>query len=160
PISPYGITKLACEQLARAYSTQFGLDAVVLRYFTVYGPNQRPDMFLRRVCDALVSGGSFELYGSGAQSRSFTYIGDAVAATVAAMEHAQPGALFNVGGGQEASVLDAIALLEQISRRELDLRRTGSAEGDVSRTSADVARIRGELGWRPQTSLEDGIAMM
>ena len=119
PISPYGITKLACEQLAHAYAGGFGLDAVVLRYFTVYGPRQRPDMFFRRVCDALLDGGSFEIYGSGAQSRSFTEVGDAVGATIAAMERAPAGSVFNVGGGDEASMLEAIALLEQVSGRQL-----------------------------------------
>ena len=109
PISPYGITKLGCEQLARAYALGFGLDAVTLRYFTVYGPRQRPDMFFRRVCDALLDGATFEIYGSGEQSRSFTEVGDTVAATIAAMERAPAGALYNVGGGEEASMLEAIA---------------------------------------------------
>jgi UDP-glucose 4-epimerase len=160
PISPYGITKLGCEHLARAYGSAFGLDAVVLRYFTVYGPRQRPDMFFRRVCDALRTGGSFEIFGSGEQSRSFTYVGDAVDATIAAMERAEPGAVFNVGGGEEASMLEAIALLERLSGRALDVRHAGNAKGDVSRTSADVSRIAAALGWRPRTSLEDGLARM
>jgi UDP-glucose 4-epimerase len=160
PISPYGITKLGCEHLARAYGSAFGLDAVVLRYFTVYGPRQRPDMFFRRVCDALRTGGSFEIFGSGEQSRSFTYVGDAVDATIAAMERAEPGAVFNVGGGEEASMLEAIALLERLSGRALDVRHAGNAKGDVSRTSADVSRIAAAVGWRPRTSLEDGLARM
>jgi len=157
PISPYGITKLACEHLVRAYR----LDAVALRYFTVYGPRQRPDMFFRRVCDALVSGGSFEIYGSGEQSRSFTEVADVVAATVAAMEGGAPaGSVFNVGGGEEASMLEAIALLEQISGRSLDVRRSGRARGDVTRTKADVTRIRETLGWSPKVTLADGLARM
>jgi nucleoside-diphosphate-sugar epimerase len=156
PISPYGITKLGCEQLAHAYRA----DVVVLRYFTVYGPRQRPDMFFRRVCEALLSGGTFEIYGTGEQSRSFTYVDDAVTATIAAMEHAPTGALYNVGGGEEASMLEAIALLEQISGRELDVRHVGVAQGDVSRTKADVTRIRGALGWEPRTSLRDGLKAM
>jgi nucleoside-diphosphate-sugar epimerase len=160
PISPYGITKLGCEHLARAYGSAFGLDAVVLRYFTVYGPRQRPDMFFRRVCDALRTGSSFEIFGSGEQSRSFTYVGDAVGATIAAMERAEPGAVFNVGGGEEASMLEAIALLERLSGRALDVRHAGNAKGDVSRTSADVSRIAAAVGWRPRTSLEDGLARM
>jgi UDP-glucuronate 4-epimerase len=160
PISPYGITKLACEQLARAYERGFGLDAVVLRYFTVYGPRQRPDMFFRRVCDALTVGGSFEIYGTGEQSRSFTEVGDAVAATIAAMERAPAGSLYNVGGGDEASMLEAIALLERISGRTLALRQVDAARGDVSRTKADVTRIREALGWEPATSLEDGLVRM
>jgi UDP-glucuronate 4-epimerase len=160
PISPYGITKLGCEHLARAYGVGFGLDAVALRYFTVYGPRQRPDMFFRRVCDALVTGGSFEIYGSGEQSRSFTEVGDAVAATVAAMERAPAGSVYNVGGGDEASMVEAIALLERISGRTLALRRVDAARGDVSRTKADVTRIREALGWEPATSLEDGLIRM
>ena len=156
PISPYGITKLGCEQLAYAYRA----DAVVLRYFTVYGPRQRPDMFFRRVCEALLAGTTFEIYGTGEQSRSFTYVDDAVAATVAAMERAPAGATYNVGGGDEASMLEAIALLEQISGRELDVRHVGVAQGDVSRTKADVTRIRAALGWEPRTLLGDGLEAM
>lgn len=159
PISPYGITKLGCEHLARAYGAAFGLDAVVLRYFTVYGPRQRPDMFFRRVCEALLAGETFEIYGSGSQSRSFTYVGDAVAATILAMTSAEPGAVLNVGGGEEATMLEAIALLERLAGRELDVRHVGGAKGDVTRTSADVTRIAA-LGWRPGTRLEDGLARM
>jgi UDP-glucuronate 4-epimerase len=160
PISPYGITKLGGEHLARSYALAFGLDAVVLRYFTVYGPRQRPDMFFRRVCEALLAGGTFEIYGTGGQSRSFTYVGDAVAATVAAMERGVAGALFNVGGGEEATILESIAVLEEVSGRTLDIGYAGAAAGDVSRTSADVARIRDALGWQPQTSLREGLAAM
>jgi UDP-glucuronate 4-epimerase len=157
PLSPYGVTKLDCEHLARAYATSFGLDVVVLRYFTVYGPRQRPDMFFTRVADALARGGSFEIYGSGEQSRSFTYVGDAVAATVASMERAPAGATYNVGGGDEASMLEAIALLERISGRTLDMRHVEAAAGDVHRTKADVTRIARELGWSPTTPLEEGL---
>ncbi len=160
PISPYGITKLGCEYLARAYAAGFGLDAVALRYFTVYGPRQRPDMFFRRVCDALLERGSFEIYGSGEQSRSFTEVGDAVEATIAAMERAPSGALYNVGGGDEASMLEAIALLEQASGQTLDVSHTGAATGDVRRTKADVTRIRDALGWEPRTPLVDGLSRM
>src|SRR5207253_10705434 len=106
PISPFGITKLGCEQLAYAYAKGFGLEAVILRYFTVYGPRQRPDMALARVVDALARGATFELYGDGLQSRSFTYVADVVAATIAAMERAPAAALYNVGGGVEATMRD------------------------------------------------------
>jgi UDP-glucuronate 4-epimerase len=156
PISPYGITKLACEHLLRAY----GGDAVILRYFTVYGPRQRPDMFLRRVCDALVNHETFEIFGSGRQSRSFTYVGDAVGATIAAMERAPGGSVFNVGGGDEASMLETIALLEQVSGETLAVHHVDAARGDVSRTKADISRIRRTLGWAPTTSLREGLREM
>ena len=157
PISPYGITKLGCEQLAHAYAQGFGLDAVVLRYFTFYGPRQRPDMALARIVDALARGSSFELYGDGLQSRSFTYVADGVEATIAAMERAPAGSIYNVGGGEEATMREAIATLARVSGRSLDLVESPSAAGDVRRTSADATRIGRDLGWRATTSLEDGL---
>jgi UDP-glucuronate 4-epimerase len=157
PISPYGITKLGCEQLAHAYAQGFGLDAVVLRYFTFYGPRQRPDMALARIVDALARGSSFELYGDGLQSRSFTYVADGVEATIAAMERAPAGSVYNVGGGEEATMREAIATLERVSGRSLDLVESPSAAGDVRRTSADATRIGRDLGWQATTSLEDGL---
>jgi UDP-glucuronate 4-epimerase len=156
PISPYGITKLACEHLARAY----GGHVVALRYFTVYGPRQRPDMFFRRVCEALVDGRPFEIFGSGLQSRSFTYVTDVVDATIGAMEGAPRGAVYNVGGGDEANMVESIAMLEQISGRALDVRHVDAARGDVSRTKADVSRIHAALGWEPRTSLAEGLHAM
>jgi UDP-glucuronate 4-epimerase len=157
PISPYGITKLGCEQLARAYAQGFGLDAVVLRYFTFYGPRQRPDMALARIVDALARGSSFELYGDGLQSRSFTYVADGVEATIAAMERAEADSVYNVGGGEEATMREAIATLERVSGRTLDLVESPAVAGDVRRTSADATRIGRDLGWRPTTTLEDGL---
>ena len=157
PISPYGITKLGCEQLAYAYAQGFGLDAVVLRYFTFYGPRQRPDMALARIVDALARGSSFELYGDGLQSRSFTYVADGVEATISAMERAPIGAVYNVGGGQEATMREAIATLERVSGRSLDLVERPAAAGDVRRTSADATRIERDLGWHATTSLKDGL---
>jgi UDP-glucuronate 4-epimerase len=157
PISPYGISKLGCEQLAYAFARSFGLDAVVLRYFTVYGPRQRPDMALARIVAALARGSSFELYGDGQQSRSFTHVADVVAATATAMERAPAGALYNVGGGVEASMRDAISTLEQISGRTLDVVARPVAAGDVRRTAADTQRIERDLGWRAETALTDGL---
>jgi len=157
PISPYGITKLGCEQLTHAYAQGFGLDAVVLRYFTFYGPRQRPDMALARIVDALAHGCSFELYGDGLQSRSFTYVADGVEATIAAMERAPAGSVYNVGGGEEATMREAIATLERVSGRALDLVEGTAAAGDVRRTSADATRIGRDLSWRATTPLEDGL---
>ena len=157
PISPYGVTKLGCEQLAYAYAQSFGLDVVILRYFTFYGPRQRPDMALARIVDALARGAQFELYGDGLQSRSFTYVADGVDATVAAMERAPRAALYNVGGGEEATMRDVIRVLEDISGRTLDLVERPAAPGDVRRTAADATRIERDLDWRASTSLADGL---
>ncbi len=156
PNSPYGITKLACEHLAGAYGRSFGLDAVGLRYFTVYGPRQRPDMAFARIVGALVDGSPFELFGGGGQSRSFTFVGDVVEATIAAAA-AEAGSLYNVGGGAESTMRASIDLAEQISGRKLDLRPGPPAPGDMLRTKADTSAISRDLGWHATTSLEDGL---
>jgi nucleoside-diphosphate-sugar epimerase len=114
-------------------------------------------MALARVVDALARGAQFELYGDGLQSRSFTYVADGIDATIAAMERAPSGALYNVGGGQEATMREAIQTLEQVSGRTLELVERPAAAGDVRRTAADVARIEQDLEWRPTTSLVDGL---
>ena len=156
PISPYAITKLAAEHLARAYERSFGLDVVVLRYFNAFGPRQRPDMAFTRIAFALAEGRPFDLYGDGAQTRGFTYVGDVVEATVLAMDRGR--GLYNVGGGVEASMRDAIALFERISGRQLELREEPPVPGDQRRTRADTTRIRDDLGWEPRVSLEDGLS--
>ena len=157
PVSPYGVSKLACESLAQTYSECFGLEVVALRYFTVYGPRQRPDMAFSRIISALLGGESFRVFGTGEQSRDFTYVGDAVAATVAAMNGRRGNAVYNVGGGSETSLGEVVALCERLAGRRLELRHEPAAAGDVRRTAADTARIRAELGWTPQTALEEGL---
>src|SRR5581483_7489177 len=156
PLSPYGITKLACEQLADAYRRQFGLDAVVVRYFNAFGPRQRPDMAFTRIVFALAEGAAFVLYGDGDQSRSWTYVADIVEGTILAMERGS--GTYNVGGALEASMNESIGLLERISGRALEVRRQPAVPGDQRRTKADTTRIRGELGWEPRVSLEEGLA--
>ncbi|HET7743335.1 MAG TPA: NAD-dependent epimerase/dehydratase family protein [Gaiellaceae bacterium] len=157
PISPYGITKLACEHLAYSYGSEFGLDAIGLRYFNAFGPGQRPDMAFTRMVMSLAAGRPFELYGDGTQSRSFTYLDDVVAATVLAMEKAPAGAIYNVGGGVEVTMLEAIETLDRIAGRKLEVTRSPRLEGDVARTCADTSRIRADLGWEPTTSFADGL---
>jgi UDP-glucuronate 4-epimerase len=142
PISPYGVTKLGCEQLAYAYAHSFGLDVVLLRYFTVYGPRQRPDMAFARMVDALARRAPFELYGDGLQSRAFTFVADAVEATIAAMERGRAGAVYNVGGGAEATMRDAIATVEEVSGRTLEVLERPAAKGDM-RANAMSGRCRG-----------------
>jgi UDP-glucuronate 4-epimerase len=157
PVSPYGVTKLACESLARTYAECFGLEAIVLRYFTVYGPRQRPDMAFARIISALLGETPFPIYGTGDQSRDFTYVGDAAEATVAAMKEGHTGTTYNVGGGSETTLREVIALVERLAGKRLAILYEPAAAGDVRRTAADTTRIRSEVGWRPQTSLADGL---
>jgi UDP-glucuronate 4-epimerase len=157
PISPYGVTKLSCENLARAYTSSFGLHVVALRYFSVYGPRQRPDMAFMVMINALANGDEFPVFGSGRQSRDFTYVDDAVTATLLAMEGAPAGAIYNVGGGSEISLLDAIGVVESLSGGRLSTRGLNAAAGDVRRTAADTQRIQDDLGWSPRVALAEGL---
>ena len=155
PLSPYGITKLTCEHLARAYARSFDLDAVVLRYFNAFGPRQRPDMAFTKLVYCLASGEPFDLYGDGEQSRGWTYVDDVVEATILAMSGGS--GTYNVGGGVEASLREAIGILEGLAGRSLEIREQPPVPGDQRRTNADTTRIRTELGWAPKVSLEDGL---
>ena len=157
PISPYGITKLCCEHLAYAHA-RAGLDAVGLRYFTVYGPRQRPDMAFTTMLEALASGSTFPLYGDGSASRSFTYVDDAVSGTIAAMERGEAGLIYNIGGGEEASMIDVFELARRVSGRTLRIERLDAAAGDVRRTRADGTRASAHLGWVASTPLAEGLA--
>jgi UDP-glucuronate 4-epimerase len=158
PVSPYGVTKLACESLARTYSECFGLEPVLLRYFSVYGPRQRPDMAFTRIIGALLDEQQFSVLGSGEQSRDFTYVEDAVGATLAAMEGGPAGVVYNVGGGSETTLNQAIAICERLTNRRLRLVHESTAHGDVRRTGADTSLIGANLGWSPKVLLEEGLA--
>ena len=158
PVSPYGVTKLTCEHLARTYASAAGLDVVCLRYFSVYGPRQRPDMAFTKMISSLLRGEPFTLFGDGAQVRDFTYVGDVVAATRSAMTARRPADVYNVGGGCPTSVREAIRLCEETVGRRLQLILRGEAIGDPASTAADTGRIRADLGWRPRTDLRDGLA--
>jgi UDP-glucuronate 4-epimerase len=135
-----------------------GLDAVGLRFFTVYGPRQRPDMAMRRLCEAAVGGPAFTLHGDGGQSRDFTHVDDAVDAAVRAAGAPDPGPLLNVGGGEESSMRQVIAIVEALAGRSLAITRTADQPGDVRRTGADTTRARERLGWRPTVPLIEGLA--
>ena len=158
PVSPYGVTKLACESLARTYAECFGLEAVLLRYFSVYGPRQRPDMAFARIIAAVLGERPFSVFGSGEQSRDFTYVGDAVEATLAAMEGGPAGIVYNVGGGSETTLNQAIAVCERLADKRLRVVHEPQAHGDVRRTGADTTLAAAKLGWRPRVSLEEGLA--
>lgn len=156
PTSPYGVTKLAAENLCHAYAEQ-GLPLVVLRYFSVYGPRQRPDMGYYRFIHALLSAQPIVVYGDGLQVRGNTYIDDCVAATVAAVE-APLGETYNLGGGETASVWDILSRLEKITGRRAVTRQEPARPGDQRHTCADTAKLTRHLGWQPRTSLDEGLA--
>ncbi len=157
PRSPYGATKRMCEDLADIYRG-LGLSVTALRYFTVYGPRQRPDMAMRRLCEAAVGGPAFVLNGDGLQSRDFTYVADAVDATVRAGVVLDVPLTLNVGGGEEATMLQVISTIEHLAGKPLDVRPAEDGKGDVRRTAADTRIARHALGWSPTMSLVEGLA--
>jgi nucleoside-diphosphate-sugar epimerase len=157
PTSPYGVTKLAGENLCRAFSEEHALPLVVLRYFSVYGPRQRPDMGYHRFIEALLTGEPLTVYGDGLQTRGNTYVGDCVAATVAAI-NAPVGETYNVGGGETVSVWDVLDKLEHITGRKAVVQREPARAGDQRHTAADTTKIWRHLGWRPRVGLDDGLA--
>jgi nucleoside-diphosphate-sugar epimerase len=157
PVSPYGVTKLAGENLCRAYGETYGLPVVALRYFSVYGPRQRPDMGYHRFIRALLQGDPIVVYGDGQQVRGNTYVADCVAATLAAVE-AHPGEVFNVGGGEAATVWDIIRKLEKVTGRQATVRQETARPGDQRYTFADTTKIRTHVGWEPRVGLDEGLA--
>ena len=159
PFSPYGVTKLAAEQLCVLYAANFGVPTVSLRYFTVYGPRQRPDMAMRRLADSAVAGLAFHLYGDGLQVRDFTYVSDVVAANLAAgFEDVPPGTVVNIAGGSNAVMADVIELISELAGAPVPLERTPSQAGDVLRTGGSIDKAVKLLGWQPEVSLRDGLA--
>jgi UDP-glucose 4-epimerase len=159
PVSPYGVTKLAGENLCTLYHKNFALDAVSLRYFTVYGPRQRPDMAFHRFIRAMLEGGEMRLFGDGEQSRDFTHVSDIVEATLAAaLTPEARGGIFNIGGGHRASVNQVLARLEHIMGTKAKVLRLEVAKGDVRDTQADTTRARDVLGFKPGFDLDRGLA--
>jgi UDP-glucuronate 4-epimerase len=159
PVSPYGVTKLAGEHLCRLYAVERGLPTASLRYFTVYGPRQRPDMAMHRLIEAAVDGSSFPLYGDGSQIRDFTYVGDVVRANLkAATAQVPPGVVFNVAGGGATTLAEVISLVEELVGASIRLERKGDQAGDVFRTGGS-AELAGELlGWEPNVPLAEGLS--
>lgn len=157
PSSPYGITKLAAEQLCRVFHDEYGLPAVVLRYFSVYGPRQRPDMGYHLFINAVLRGQPITLTGDGLQVRGNTYISDCVEATARAAD-AMPGEVFNLGGGELTTVIDVIRKIERITGKPALIERHPPRKGDQLATGADVGKLFRHLGWKPTTSLDEGLA--
>ena len=158
PLSPYGVTKLAGEHLCGLYAKGFEVPTVSVRYFTIFGPRQRPDMAFNKFIAAALENREVQVFGDGLQERDFTYVGDAVAATIAAAERGRHGGVYNVAGGNHATVLDVIEILGKLLGDPLRVEKVPAMVGDARKTGADTTRARDELGYSPRTALEDGLA--
>ena len=158
PFSPYGVTKLAAEHLMSLYARNFGVPTVSLRYFTVYGPRQRPDMGFTRFLTRAFSDVPIEVFGSGEQVRDFTYVGDIVAANIAAaVQDVTPGSVFNVSGGSSVSVNEVLEVIASVAGRNISVDRVGKVAGDVFQTGGNADLAGQRLNWRPEVDLETGI---
>lgn len=157
PVSPYGVSKLAGEHLCGLYHRNHGVPTVALRYFTVYGPRQRPDMAFHKFLAAGIRGEAITLYGDGEQSRDFTYVKDAARATMAALRKGERGGVYNIGGGQRATVNEVIACMGEIQGSPMKINRTEVQRGDVRHTWADTKKAQADLQFKPETQLRDGL---
>jgi len=157
PVSPYGVSKLACENLCYSYWKNFGVPVVSLRYFTVYGPRQRPDMAFHKFIIAILKGEEITVYGDGNQTRDFTYIEDAVNSNILVIEKTCPGEIFNIGGGSYISVNAVIKLLEEIIEKKAKIRYIEKRKGEMQATWADIEKAKNMLGYNPRFNLKEGI---
>lgn len=160
PVSPYGVSKLAAEHLCFLYHTNFGVPAVALRYFTVYGPRQRPDMGFHRFFSAVSAGRPVTQYGDGLQTRDFTYVADAAAATAAAGTRGVPGRVYNIGGGSRVTVVEVFRLIGLITGLPVQVDHQPPQKGDMRDTYADTTRAATDLGFAPSVTLEQGLREM
>ncbi|MGC5328367.1 NAD-dependent epimerase/dehydratase family protein [Brevibacillus sp. SYSU BS000544] len=157
PLSPYGVTKLAMESLCQVYSEAFHLPIVLLRYFTVYGPRQRPDMSFHRFIRQIANNEALPIYGDGKQTRDFTFISDAVMANWLAAKNGKPGEVYNIGGNREVSLLEVVDCLGELMGRKPVLQFLPEQMGDSRHTRADISKAQQQLGYQPKVSLETGL---
>ena len=157
PVSPYGVTKLAAEHLVHLYGKANDLSVTSLRFFTVYGPRQRPDMAFHRFLKAVRDGQPITLYGDGEQTRDFTFIADLIDVLQAAIVSGKPGLVYNVGGGQRISVLKVLDTISEVTGREVRIDRQAGQKGDMRDTLADTAQAARDLGFIPKTPLATGL---
>ena len=158
PVSPYGVSKLAAEHLCCLYHLNYGLPAVSLRYFTVYGPRQRPDMGFHKFLRAAILNEPIAVYGNGEQTRDFTFVADAVSATIAGANRGIPGRVYNIGGGSRASINQVIEMIARVSGRRPLITLDPAQKGDMRHTYADTRLARTDLGFEPAVGLEEGLA--
>ena len=157
PVSPYGVTKLAAEHLCYLYWKNYGVPTVSLRYFTVYGPRQRPDMGINKFVRAVLNDEVITVYGNGTQTRDFTYIDDVVEANVLAATSDVRGEVFNIGGGNRISVSDLIGAIEEVTGKSAIVKHAGEQKGDVKDTRADTRKAEELLGWHARTGIARGL---
>lgn len=157
PVSPYGVSKLAAEHLCVLYWKNFKVPTISLRYFTVYGPRQRPDMAFNKFIKAILKGDTIHIYGDGKQTRDFTFVADAVQANISAMTNGTPGGVYNIGGGSRISVNDVLAILGKISGIEPKISYEDKQKGDVQDTCADTTLAKNELLYEPKVGIEEGL---
>jgi UDP-glucose 4-epimerase len=157
PVSPYGVTKLAAEHLVNLYERNHGLPVVSLRFFTVYGPRQRPDMAFHRFLKAARDAEPIRVFGDGQQTRDFTFVADIVRAARAAASSGRPGQVYNVGGGETVALNAVLATIEGITGRKFDVRREAAQKGDMRDTSADTSAAARDLGFRSTVALTEGL---
>ena len=160
PVSPYGVTKLAAEHLCHLYYVNHGVQTVSLRYFTVYGPRQRPDMGFNRFFSAVLDGRPLVQYGDGLQTRDFTFVDDIVTATASAAVRGTPGRVYNIGGGSRVSLRDVFDMIGRVSGRPIRTEQQPAQKGDMRDTYADTSRARADLGFEPSVDLETGLRAM
>ncbi len=157
PVSPYGVTKLAAEHLASLYFKAYGAPTVSLRYFTVYGPRQRPDMAFHKFITAVMKGEQIDIYGTGEQTRDFTFIDDVVEANLQAFKNGKSGKVYNIGGGSRTKLLDAIGLIEDIVGKKANLVHTDPQRGDAKHTFSNISKAKADFGYNPQVDLKQGL---
>lgn len=157
PVSPYGVSKLAAEHLCCLYHKNFGVPSASLRYFTVYGPRQRPDMAFHRFFKWALEDKPFEVYGDGEQSRDFTHVSDIVEANWLAFKEAPPGEVFNIGGGSRVTLNEVIETVRQITGRDIKVNYNEVQKGDVRHTMADMTKAKEKLGYKPKVSIYEGL---
>jgi UDP-glucose 4-epimerase len=157
PVSPYGVSKLAAEHLCYLYWKNFGVPTVSLRYFTVYGERQRPDMAFHRFIKAILTQNEIVVYGDGRQTRDFTYVRDIVEANILAIEYEKNGEVFNIGGGNRISINEVIRILEELTGLKANVKYVEKQKGDVRDTYADISKAKKELGYNPRVDIKEGL---